>query len=86
MNFAATLVVGGKVGDEAHRLFMIYNEGNFIEATAEMPYFQLGEYKFGRPILDWFVTQELALEDAVMIALLSMGNHYSFKYFGSQPP
>lgn len=68
----ASIIVGGKIGNDQHRLFNIYSAGNFIESTVDMPYFQLGEFKYGRAILDWFVTQELKLEDGVTVALLSM--------------
>ena len=49
---SASLIVGGQIQGEAMRLFHVYAQGNFIEATDETPYFQLGESKYGKPILD----------------------------------
>ena len=49
--FDATLIVGGQIADGPPRLFLIYPEGNFIEAGKGTPYFQIGETKYGRPIL-----------------------------------
>jgi putative proteasome-type protease len=48
----SNLLVGGQIKDEVPRLFHIYGQGNFIEATDDTPYFQLGESKYGKPILD----------------------------------
>ncbi|HWK38695.1 MAG TPA: peptidase, partial [Hyphomicrobium sp.] len=50
--FAASFIFGGQIGTERPRLFQIYPEGNFIEATEETPYLQIGEHKYGKPILD----------------------------------
>ena len=48
----ATFILGGQIGSEPPRLFQVYAEGNFIEATEDTPYFQIGEHKYGKPILD----------------------------------
>ncbi len=47
----ATIIVGGQIKTGTPRLFMIYPEGNFVEASGDTPYFQIGETKYGRPIL-----------------------------------
>ena len=54
------------------RLFLIYPEGNFIEATSETPYFQVGESKYGKPVLDRVITPDTPLDDAAKCALVSM--------------
>ena len=56
---------------EAPRLFHVYAQGNFIEATDDTPYFQLGESKYGKPILDRALTTETPLDDAVKLGLIS---------------
>ena len=72
IEFNATLVFGGQIGAEPPRLFNIYSAGNFIEATADTPYFQIGESKYGKPILDRVITRSLSLMRAVKCALVSM--------------
>ena len=54
------------------RLFLVYSAGNFIEATAETPYFQIGESKYGKPVLDRVITPEMPLDEAAKCALVSM--------------
>jgi len=68
----ANLLVGGQIGKEPPRLFHVYSQGNFIEATDDTPYFQLGESKYGKPILDRVVTPATPLEEAAKCALVSM--------------
>jgi len=53
------------------RLFLVYSEGNFIESSPEMPYFQTGESKFGKPILDRVITPETSLSEACKCVLVS---------------
>lgn len=72
IDFNAALVLGGQIGSEAPRLFNIYAAGNFIEATAETPYFQIGESKYGKPIIDRMLSAGMSLEDAAKLALISM--------------
>ena len=55
---AANLLVGGQIAQEPPRLFNVYAQGNFIEATDDTPYFQLGESKYGKPILDRVRSEE----------------------------
>lgn len=69
--FHATLILGGQVAPGPPRLFLIYPEGNFIEASADTPYFQIGETKYGKPILVRAYDPGLTFEDAIKIMLLS---------------
>ena len=69
--FSASCILGGQVGDEAPRLFQIYDEGNFIEATDDTPYLQIGEHKYGKPILDRVVHPEMRLGEVAKLILLS---------------
>jgi putative proteasome-type protease len=68
----STLLLGGQVAGERPRLFMVYGAGNFIEATQDTPYLQIGEHKYGKPVLDRAVSYETSLEDALKLALISM--------------
>lgn len=72
MAFDVTMLVGGQVKGGRLRLFMVYSAGNFIEATEDTPYLQIGEHKYGKPILDRAVTFKTNLSDAVKIGLISM--------------
>ncbi len=68
---ASMIVAGQRAGGEM-RLFLIYPEGNFIEATDDTPFLQIGEHKYGKPILDRVVTPQTSLIDAQKAVLLSM--------------
>ncbi|HUQ53054.1 MAG TPA: proteasome-type protease [Gammaproteobacteria bacterium] len=72
VEFNLSLIVGGQIRGEQPRLFNVYNVGNFIESTDETPYFQLGEAKYGKPILDRVITADLSLHEAAKCALVSM--------------
>lgn len=72
LDFAASFIFGGQIGAEAPRLFQIYAAGNFIETTRETPYFQVGESKYGKPIIDRVVGPGTSLIDAAKCALISM--------------
>jgi putative proteasome-type protease len=72
IDFNASFILGGQVGNEAMRLFLVYSPGNFIEATRETPYFQIGESKYGKPILDRVITPATPLDEAAKCALVSM--------------
>jgi len=67
----ANFIVGGQIAGEMQRLFMVYAEGNFIEATLETPYFQIGEVKYGKPIIDRVITAGTSLDDAIKCVLVS---------------
>ena len=67
----ASFIVGGQIAGERQRLFRVYTEGNFIEATDETPYFQLGESKYGKPILDRVVSPTIDQKEAAKCVLIS---------------
>jgi putative proteasome-type protease len=67
----ANLLVGGQIKGEAPRLFHIYGQGNFIEATDDTPYFQLGESKYGKPILDRVISMATPQKEAAKCVLIS---------------
>lgn len=70
-DFGATIIVGGQISGMSSRLFLIYPEGNFIEASEETPFFQVGETKYGRPILLRAYDQEMSFEEAVKLLYVS---------------
>ena len=72
MDFNVSLIFGGQIAGEGMRLFQVYSAGNFIEATPETPYFQIGESKYGKPVLDRVITPNTPLEEAAKCALVSM--------------
>ena len=67
----ASFIVGGQVRGEPQRLFNIYTEGNFIEATRDTPYFQIGESKYGKPVIDRVIKPGTGLLDATKCVLVS---------------
>ena len=72
ISFNVSLVFGGQIKGESMRLFQVYSPGNFIEATEETPYFQVGESKYGKPVLDRVIRPETPLDEAAKCALVSM--------------
>lgn len=68
---SAGFIVGGQIGGERHRLFNIYTEGNFIEATPDTLYCQNGEIKYGKPIIDRVITYSTGLMEAAKCVLIS---------------
>ena len=72
LEFNSTMIFGGQIRGEAMRLFQVYSAGNFIEATRETCYFQIGESKYGKPVLDRLITPITPLETAAKCALVSM--------------
>ena len=69
--FNATMILGGQIGGEPPRLFLIYPEGNFVEAGAETPFFQIGETKYGRPILVRAYDSAMEFADAAKLLMVS---------------
>jgi putative proteasome-type protease len=69
--FTASIILAGQIKGMEPRLFMIYPEGNFIEASFETPFFQIGETKYGRPILIRGYDREMSFEDAVKLLMVS---------------
>lgn len=69
--FSASFILGGQIAGERPRLFQLYAEGNFIEATDDTPFLQIGEHKYGKPILDRVARPEMRLGEAAKLILLS---------------
>lgn len=69
--FTASMIVAGQIKGMEPRLFLIYPEGNFIEASWETPFFQIGETKYGRPILIRGYDKHMSFEDAVKLMMVS---------------
>lgn len=72
VDFSAAFMLGGQIKGEELRLFNIFAAGNFVEATRETPYFQIGESKYGKPIIDRVVGSQTSLDEAAKCALISM--------------
>ncbi len=72
VDFNASMIFGGQIAGEGMRLFLVYSAGNFIEATRETCYFQIGESKYGKPVLDRMITPATPLDEASKCALVSM--------------
>lgn len=68
---SASFILAGQIRGESPRMFLVYTEGNFIETSHDTPFFQIGEIKYGKPILDRVIEPATALEDAVKCALIS---------------
>jgi len=71
IGFYASFILGGQIKDESPRLFRLYAEGNFIEAGDRTPYFQTGEHKYGKPVIDRAITPSTSLKDAAKCVLVS---------------
>lgn len=69
--FFASFILGGQIGSEPPRIFQIYSEGNFIEASDDAPFLQIGEHKYGKPILDRVAQPGMRLGEAAKLVLLS---------------
>jgi putative proteasome-type protease len=72
IDFNVSMILGGQIGGEPCRLFQIYSAGNFIESQSETPYLQIGEAKYGKPILDRVISPAMPLDEAAKCALISM--------------
>lgn len=70
--FDASIILAGQIAGRRMRMFHIYAAGNFIEATTDTPFFQIGETKYGKPILDRVAKHDTLLDDGVKLALISM--------------
>ena len=69
--FNASFIIGGQIKGEPLRLFRTFSEGNFIEASADTPFFQTGEAKYGKPIIDRVINSSTNLSDAMKCVLVS---------------
>lgn len=72
VDFNINLIFGGQIGAERCRLFQVYSAGNFIEASQDCPYVQIGEAKYGKPILDRVLRPDTSLDEAAKCVLISM--------------
>jgi putative proteasome-type protease len=70
--FNGTFILGGQIKGEEPRLFHVYSAGNFIESSPDTPYFQIGESKYGKPIIDRVISRSSSLAQAAKCALVSM--------------
>ncbi|MGN1393575.1 MAG: peptidase [Succinivibrionaceae bacterium] len=68
----SSFLVGGKIGDQPHVLYNVYPEGNFISTTMDTMYFQIGETKYGKPIIDRILSYDTNLTDALKLAMISV--------------
>ena len=71
VDFGLNVLLGGQIAGECPRLFQVYPQGNFIEATEDTPYFQIGEVKYGKPILDRIINFDTRLNHAKKCTLIS---------------
>ncbi|PZW50403.1 putative proteasome-type protease [Humitalea rosea] len=72
IGFDVSVLLGGQIAGGPMRLYLVYAAGNFIEATPDNPFLQIGELKYGKPILDRALAFDTSLEDGVKLALISM--------------
>jgi len=72
VKFDVSFLLGGQIKGERPRLFLLYAAGNFIECTKDTPYLQIGEHKYGKPVLDRAITYDSDLYDALKIGLVSV--------------
>jgi putative proteasome-type protease len=72
INFDISIILGGQIKGRTLRLFHIYAAGNFISATEDTPYFQIGEVKYGKPILDRTLTHDTGISGGIKLVLVSM--------------
>ena len=69
--FGASFILGGQIKGSDPRLFLIYPEGNFVEANEDTPFFQIGEIKYGKPIIVRAYEKEMSFEEAAKLLLVS---------------
>jgi len=74
MNYACSILVGGQIKGGDMQLYNVYPQGNFICATTDTPYFQIGESKYGKPILDRALTYDMPLDEALRCSLISFAS------------
>ena len=73
-NFEATFIFGGQIGDQPPEIFMVYPQGNYIHESTNHPFLQIGEIKYGKPILDRVIKRDTDLNRAARCALVSMNS------------
>ncbi len=72
LGFEASLLLGGQIAGGPPKLYLVYSAGNFIEATEDTPFLQIGEHKYGKPILDRVLNMGTSLQEGVALTLISM--------------
>lgn len=72
VDFNINFIIGGQIGSQPPQIYRVYSEGNFIHASKESPFLQIGELKYGKPILDRGFSYDTPLNEAVKIGLLSL--------------
>jgi putative proteasome-type protease len=72
VRFDVSFLLGGQIKGERPRLYLLYAAGNFIECTQDTPYLQIGEHKYGKPVLDRAITYDIDLYDALKVGLVSV--------------
>jgi len=72
VKFDISFLFGGQIKGERPRLFLLYSAGNFIECTQDTPYLQIGEHKYGKPVMDRAISYDVDLYDALKIGLVSV--------------
>ncbi len=78
----ATFILGGQIAGQAPGLYLIYPQGNWMTATPETPYLQIGESEYGDPALDHIVHPGLSLDDGARVCLVSPGGHGTLQSHG----
>lgn len=73
-NFEATFILAGQIEGQPPEMYMVYPQGNYIHESPEHPFLQIGEFKYGKPILDRVITRDVGLEPAARCALVSMNS------------
>lgn len=73
-SFEASFIFGGQIAGQAPEIYLVYPQGNYIHESREHPFLQIGEIKYGKPILDRVIKHGLGLEDAARCALVSMNS------------
>ena len=71
-NASATFILAGQIGQEPHGAYLVYKEGNYITTSLQTPYLQIGENKYGKPVLDRFLKIDTSLQEAGRCCLISM--------------
>lgn len=72
VSLEATFILGGQIAGQAPELYLVYPQGNFITVSSDQTFFQIGETKYGKPILDRFIRQDVSLDKAALCALVSL--------------
>ncbi len=86
IEFNPTFILGGQIGGEAPRMFQIYSAGNYIETTADTRYFQIGEFKYGKPIIDRVVKADTPLPAGRQVRADFDGFDHPFQPLGGHAP